>query len=169
MFNAGDQLLWLQRDFGVFMVNLFDVQMALKLLDAKQTSFSDVLMSHMNEYINMRFRRADWRTRPLTAGMLRFARQTAHSTLYLSSMVIEQLRNESQRHINRVRDEDGGEKQIVETLAACNELCLETYHKPVQTYETGESTIAELGQIFQPVQKMLFLSLYYWRDVVARE
>lgn len=84
-------------------------------------------------------------------------------------MVIEQLQNESEKHINRVGDGRVGDGQIVETLAACNELCLETYHKPVQTYETGESTIAELGQIFQPVQKMLFLSLYYWRDVVARE
>ena len=103
MFNAGDQLLWLQRDFSVFMVNLFDVQMALKLLDEKQTSFSDVLMNRMGEYINMRFRRADWRTRPLTAGMLQWARQTAHSTLYLSTPVIEQLQNQSEKHINRVR------------------------------------------------------------------
>ena len=32
---------------------------------------------------------------------------------------------------------------MVEALAACNELCLLTYHKPVQTYETGETAIAE--------------------------
>ena len=33
--------------------------------------------------------------------------------------------------------------QVVEALAACNEMCLQTYHKPVQTYETGQAAIAE--------------------------
>ena len=35
------------------------------------------------------------------------------------------------------------ERQIVEALSACNEMCLDTYHKPVQTYETGETALAE--------------------------
>ena len=58
-------------------------------------------------------------------------------------------------------------------------MCLDTYHKPVQTYETGETALAEwglergvrrrLGLLLNPVQKTTFLSLYYWRDVVARE
>ena len=69
--------------------------------------------------------------------------------------------------------------QVGETLAACNEICLETYHKPVQTYETGEMVIAEysqvliliyrLGLMLSTVERMIFLCLYYWRDVVARE
>ena len=49
LYNASDQLLWLQRDFGVFMVNLFDIQMALNLLDQKTTSFADVLLDKLNE------------------------------------------------------------------------------------------------------------------------
>ena len=102
LYNASDQLLWLQRDFGVFMVNLFDIQMALNLLDQKTTSFADVLMEKMHEYINMRYRRADWRTRPLTPEMLLFARQTTHSNLHITAMIVEQLRNQSGKHINRV-------------------------------------------------------------------
>lgn len=56
---------------------------------------------------------------------------------------------------------------------------MKTYHKPVQTYETGELAIAEfffeimimysLGLMLSPTEKLIFLSLYYWRDVVARE
>ena len=67
----------------------------------------------------------------------------------------------------------------MEVLSTCNEMCLATYHKPVQTYETGETALAEwvcgvsvmgrLGLLLTPVQKTIFLSLYYWRDVVARE
>ena len=67
----------------------------------------------------------------------------------------------------------------MEVLSTCNEMCLATYHKPVQTYETGETALTEsewekevsrsLGLLLSPVQKTIFLSLYYWRDVVARE
>ena len=38
---------------------------------------------------------------------------------------------------------DEGDGQIAEVLATCNEMCLTTYHKPVQTYETGQAAIAE--------------------------
>lgn len=61
MFDSENQLLWLQRDFGVFMVNLFDLQVALTLLGEKRTGFGDVMLSSVQEYVNMRYLRADWR------------------------------------------------------------------------------------------------------------
>ena len=60
MFDAEEKLLWLQRDFGVFMVNLFDIQVALALMEKKR-SFGEVIESHMHVYVNMRYQRADWR------------------------------------------------------------------------------------------------------------
>ena len=39
MFDAENKLLWLQRDFGVFMVNLFDIQVALALLEKALEEF----------------------------------------------------------------------------------------------------------------------------------
>ena len=61
MFNAENQLLWLQRDFGVFMVNLFDLQVALTLLGENKIGFGEVVLSSVKEYVNMRYMRADWR------------------------------------------------------------------------------------------------------------
>ena len=62
MFNAENQLLWLQRYFGVFMVNLFDLQVALTLLGEKKIGFGEVVLSTVKEYVNMRYMRADWRS-----------------------------------------------------------------------------------------------------------
>ena len=62
MFNAENQLLWLQRDFGVFMVNLFDLQVALTLLGEKKIGVGEVVLSTVKEYVNMRYMRADWRS-----------------------------------------------------------------------------------------------------------
>lgn len=112
MFNANEPLLWLQRDFGVFMVNLFDIQMALTVLGEKKRSFGDVLMERMGIYINMRYKRADWRwgrvsgvrsrTRPLTPEMLLYVRQTTHYNFVLMKELVGRLRALSNRHINRV-------------------------------------------------------------------
>ena len=83
------------------------------------------------------------RTRPLTPEMQLFMRQLTHYLQHIAYGLVERLRNLSDSNANRVRNEAAYEKQMVETLAACNELCLLTYHKPVQTYETGETAIAE--------------------------
>ena len=56
-----EPLLWLQRDFGVFLVNLIDVQLALTMLGEKKLSVGDVLKAQLGIYINMRYKRADWR------------------------------------------------------------------------------------------------------------
>ena len=61
MFDAAEPLLWLQRDFGVFLVNLIDVQLALTMLGEKKLSVGDVLKAQLGIYINMRYKRADWR------------------------------------------------------------------------------------------------------------
>lgn len=92
---------------------------------------------------------------------------------------MKRLRQEQNGHLNMVRLMRVDYMKMNEVLAACNEICLQTYHKPVQTYETGEMVIAEwvlcnaltcrLGLILTYTEKLIFLSLYYWRDVVARE
>ena len=84
-----------------------------------------------------------FRTRPLTPEMQLFMRQLTHFLQHITYGLVERLRNLSDAHANRVRTVLGYNGQMVEALAACNELCLQTYHKPVQTYETGETAIAE--------------------------
>ena len=62
MFDGEQGLSWLQRDFGVFMVNLFDIRMALTVVNKQETTFADVFHQFVtNDTIDMRYKRADWR------------------------------------------------------------------------------------------------------------
>ena len=42
-------------------MNLIDVQLALTMLGEKKLSVGDVLKAQLGIYINMRYKRADWR------------------------------------------------------------------------------------------------------------
>ncbi|XP_054160415.1 exosome component 10-like [Oppia nitens] len=74
VFHGADMdVQWLQRDFGVYVVNLFDTYQASKLLDFPHLSLSYLLKKYCNIDANKQFQLADWRIRPLTPDMLRIS------------------------------------------------------------------------------------------------
>lgn len=110
MYDSEQSLLWLQRDFGVFMVNMFDIQLAIWLLTRRKTSFGEVFKEHMPTMeINMRYKRADWRyvlfrfiifrKRPLTEEMLSFACSTSHFNIGLFAKLLAQLKEQKNDYI----------------------------------------------------------------------
>jgi exosome complex exonuclease RRP6 len=81
---------WLQKDFGLYLVNMFDTQIAAKLLGGQQLGLQALLDKYCSVAQNKTFQLADWRIRPLPKDMLHYARQDTHSLLYIYDM----LRNE---------------------------------------------------------------------------
>ena len=62
MFDSEQMLLWLQRDFGIFMVNLFDIHVAMNFLTKENMGFGKVFKRFIpDKEIHMRYKRADWR------------------------------------------------------------------------------------------------------------
>lgn len=61
MFDCKQALLWLQRDFGIFMVNLFDLDVAINMLNKKKDSLDEMVYEYTQQKVNMRYKRADWR------------------------------------------------------------------------------------------------------------
>ena len=62
MFDSKQMLLWLQRDFGIFMVNLFDIHVAMNSLTKENMGFGKVFKRFIpDKEIHMRYKRADWR------------------------------------------------------------------------------------------------------------
>lgn len=58
-------ILWLQRDFGVYIVNLFDTGVCSRVLGLEQHSFKYILSRYCQENANKSLQLADWRVRPL--------------------------------------------------------------------------------------------------------
>lgn len=64
IFHGGDQdILWLQRDFGIYVVNMFDTSKAMKALNFPKFSLQHLVHSCCNELLDKKLQKADWRLR----------------------------------------------------------------------------------------------------------
>eukprot|EP00339_Tiarina_fusa_P009156 CAMPEP_0117082040 /NCGR_PEP_ID=MMETSP0472-20121206/57798_1 /TAXON_ID=693140 ORGANISM="Tiarina fusus, Strain LIS" /NCGR_SAMPLE_ID=MMETSP0472 /ASSEMBLY_ACC=CAM_ASM_000603 /LENGTH=785 /DNA_ID=CAMNT_0004810167 /DNA_START=90 /DNA_END=2445 /DNA_ORIENTATION=- len=84
--GSDNDILWLQRDFGVYIVNLFDTGQAARSLEYPKLSLSYLLENFCSITAEKKkFQLADWRIRPLPEDMLAYARSDTH---YLNSRAI---------------------------------------------------------------------------------
>ena len=84
-FHGADMdIQWLQRDFGVYVVNMFDTGQAARALGlAGGFGLANLLDTFCKVKANKRFQTSDWRTRPLPKDMLLYARSDTHYLLYI--------------------------------------------------------------------------------------
>jgi exosome complex exonuclease RRP6 len=61
--GANSDILWLQRDFGVYVVNMFDTYRAMKALQYKKLSLYYLVKSVCDVDLNKEMALADWRQR----------------------------------------------------------------------------------------------------------
>ncbi len=84
-------ILWLQRDCGVYVVNLFDTHQAAVVLEYPRRSLAALLLHFCQVQANKVFQRADWRIRPLTQEFIDYARQDSHYLLYIYDLMRNEL------------------------------------------------------------------------------
>ena len=70
MHGADSDVLWLQRDFGLYVVALFDTGQAARVLQFSSYSLAYLLERYAGVAANKKFALADWRIRPLGDEML---------------------------------------------------------------------------------------------------
>ncbi|SCV67433.1 BQ2448_5044 [Microbotryum intermedium] len=79
--GAASDIIWLQRDFGVYIVGLFDTYHATRVLDYPHHSLASLLERYTDFVPDKRYQLADWRIRPLPEAMLHYARSDTHYLL----------------------------------------------------------------------------------------
>ncbi|GAA5884176.1 hypothetical protein JCM16303_005955 [Sporobolomyces ruberrimus] len=79
--GANSDIVWLQRDFGLYIVGLFDTYHATHVLGHAQHSLASLLDMYTNFEPDKRYQLADWRIRPLPKEMLHYARSDTHYLL----------------------------------------------------------------------------------------
>ncbi|BHF59344.1 Exosome component 10 [Sparganum proliferum] len=155
VFHGSDlDLMWLQRDFSVYVVNLFDTGQASRLLMLPRFSLSYLLQHFANTVTNKMYQLADWRIRPLPQELIEYARSDTHYLLYIA----EQLRG----HLS-----DRGLLQSA--VERSRELCLRVYQKPqfnplgyLSLYKTSSGNSLNKRQLYA------LKHLYALRDSIAR-
>jgi len=91
MHGADSDVVWLQRDFGIYLAGLFDTQQAARLLALPQLGLAPLLKDIAGFAADKRFQLADWRLRPLSAPMLAYARCDTHYLLFVADVLKARL------------------------------------------------------------------------------
>lgn len=89
--GADMDILWLQRDFGVYIVNMFDTGQAARVLGLAHYSLAHLLKSYCGIEADKQFQLADWRMRPLPEQLVNYARADTHSLLFIYDKMRNQL------------------------------------------------------------------------------
>eukprot|EP01103_Thecamoeba_quadrilineata_P014932 TRINITY_DN4571_c0_g1_i1.p1 TRINITY_DN4571_c0_g1~~TRINITY_DN4571_c0_g1_i1.p1 ORF type:complete len:850 (-),score=160.48 TRINITY_DN4571_c0_g1_i1:118-2667(-) len=152
--GSDSDVVWLQRDFGIYIVNMFDTGQAARFLEFPSASLAHSLHHFCNIQVDKKYQLADWRIRPIPEEMLKYAREDTHYLLYVYDRFHKEL-------LSR------GKNFLLSVLNRCRELCKRRYEK-----ELTENSFADLLNRkklnFQPQQLAAFRALYEWRDNVAR-
>lgn len=157
-------IIWLQRDLGLYMVGMFDTFHAASALGFPKRSLKFLLAKFVNFEADKRYQTADWRARPLPPGMFDYARSDTHYLLY----IYDRLRNdlidsstEEASHIDYVNE--GSKKEA-----------LQRYERPVYDAINGHGPGGWYDLLWRNAgslskeQFAVFKAVHQFRDEVAR-
>jgi exosome complex exonuclease RRP6 len=154
--HGGDSdVLWLQRDFGLYLVGMFDTGQAARVLEMPSFSLAHLLKAYCGVTVNKTYQLADWRIRPLTEEMVTYARQDTHYLLYVH---------------DRLKHELYAQQRTAAVWQRSAELCRQAY-KVVPLSEDDHTALLRrqnAGQLL-PHQVSAHRALFRWRDALARE
>ncbi|KAI8599802.1 ribonuclease H-like domain-containing protein, partial [Dissophora ornata] len=164
--GAESDIIWLQRDFGVYIVNLFDTYHASKLLEFGSHSLAHLLKLYADYDADKRWQRADWRIRPLPKDMLTYARSDTHFLLYIYDRMRNALLDKSNPTTHNL---------LRATLQRSSETALRVHEKDIYDAEGGDgpngwrNMYSKWNRAFNNMQFAVFKALHAWRDQVARD
>ncbi|KAL6150021.1 exosome nuclease subunit [Exserohilum turcicum] len=161
-------IMWLQRDLGIYVVGLFDTFHAARALGYPTASLAYLLQRHVNFTAQKQYQLADWRIRPLSPELFEYARADTHFLLY----VYDNMRNE----LVEKSDFDNPDKNKVrDVLEKSKETALQRYEHPIYDSELGLGTngwyklISRTPAQFTPEQFAVFRAVHKWRDDLGRK
>ncbi len=84
-------MLQLRRDFGLRFPNVFDTQLAARILGWERVGLGSMLEERFGVVSDKRMQRTDWAVRPLTPDQITYAQMDTHYLLALRDQLLEAL------------------------------------------------------------------------------
>jgi exosome complex exonuclease RRP6 len=157
-------IMWLQRDFGLYVVNLFDTFHASEALSLQKHSLKYLLEKYCSLNVSKMYQTADWRVRPIPQAMLDYARSDTHYLLY----IYDCMRNE-------LIDASTPEGSLIDYVhEESKKYALQTFKRPIYDAETGkgpggwDNALLKSATYLSKDQLFVFKAVHQWRDKVAR-
>ncbi|OMJ21696.1 Exosome component 10 [Smittium culicis] len=158
--GAESDIEWLQRDFGVYVVGLFDTYHATKILNYPKHSLAYLLQTIPKVNSDKKYQLADWRIRPLTADMLNYARADTHYLLEIFDVLRKELMSVDNGLNNVINKSKTTALRIFEK---------EYYDGIYGNGPNGWNTLLSKHTFaLNNKQLVVFKALHAWRDQIAR-
>lgn len=161
-------VIWLQRDLGLYLVGLFDTHYAARSLGYPGGSLAYLLQRFINFSAQKQYQMADWRLRPLPKELFEYARADTHFLLY----IYDNMRNEL---IEKSNFSNPDSDRIGHVLRKSKETALQTYEHPFYDAAKGLGPMGwykmfnKTPAMFSKEQFSVFRAVHRWRDTVARQ
>uniref|UniRef100_A0A182MCX6 Exosome complex component 10 homolog n=1 Tax=Anopheles culicifacies TaxID=139723 RepID=A0A182MCX6_9DIPT len=146
---------WLQRDLGLYLVNMFDTGEAARVLQFSQIGLQFLLRHYCNIRTDKAFQLADWRIRPMPENFIEYARKDTHYLLY----IYDRMKNELL---------DKGEGLLQTVFDKSTFICKQRYQKPTMDEDKVMNIYRRSRYVFDHRQMYAFREILYWRDQTAR-
>ncbi|GKB45356.1 RRP6-like protein 3 isoform X1 [Tanacetum coccineum] len=149
--GADNDVIRLQRDFHIYVVNLFDTAKACDVLSKPQRSLAYLLETYCGVITNKFYQREDWQQRPLPKDMLEYARMDVHYLLYIADCLVAELK--LQKNVWTSNDLSKSEKTaslddnkfnfVYEASRRSNAVCLQLFTKELEA-SPGQSATSSI-------------------------
>ncbi|KAL2320498.1 hypothetical protein Fmac_029467 [Flemingia macrophylla] len=159
--GADRDIVWLQRDFGIYVCNMFDTGQASRVLKMERYSLQYLLQHFCGITANKEYQNADWRIRPLPDVMLRYGREDTHYLLYIHDLMRIRLFTLS-------KESEGSDNLLLEVYKRSYDICMHLYEKELLTEDSYLHIYGLRGAGFNAQQLAVVSGLCEWRDSLAR-
>ncbi|TKR60061.1 hypothetical protein L596_029647 [Steinernema carpocapsae] len=158
VFHGGEcDIIWLQRDFGIYVVNMFDTGRAMRVLNYPKYGLAFLVKHFCDVDLDKQFQKCDWRIRPLTEEHMSYARCDTHYLLYCYDRLQNELiakGNENNNLLKAVYDHS-------------KEICLEVFENKRFNPKGYEQLLSGRRKLNKR-QLSALSELWRWRDETAR-
>uniref|UniRef100_A0A7S3UEL9 HRDC domain-containing protein n=1 Tax=Picocystis salinarum TaxID=88271 RepID=A0A7S3UEL9_9CHLO len=173
MHGANHDIKWLQRDFGMYTINLFDTGIAAKALQLGGNSLASLLDAYCNVKVDKRHQLSDWRLRPLDDHMMQYARQDTHYLLYIFDRLRQELLAQGELPedlasgtSNHVKDRP--QDSLAYVFDRSKQLCMCLYEKDLFSDDSYLQEYQKISAKLHARQLFVLAELFAWRDKTAR-
>uniref|UniRef100_A0A0K0D917 HRDC domain-containing protein n=1 Tax=Angiostrongylus cantonensis TaxID=6313 RepID=A0A0K0D917_ANGCA len=154
--GAEHDIEWLQRDFGIYVVNMFDTGRAMRQLEMQKFNLRYLVHHYCGILLNKKYQLSDWRVRPLDSDMITYARSDTHYLLYCCDRLREDL----------LKKGDSNQTLLRLVYSGSASICSRVYQKP----SFDKDGFHGLERRFvNNRQEAAMQVLWHWRDRMARE
>lgn len=165
--GAHMDIIWLQRDLGLYIVSLFDTYHASKKLGFPKFSLAYLLETFANFKTSKKYQLADWRVRPLTSAMRQYARADTHFLLNIYDQLRNKLVTAGQSKIQEVLYES---RKVAARRFEFNSFKTDINDNWLSQFSRDEPDRWLMNQFnIEPERREIVKALIDWRDKIARE